>query len=286
MTPAGAMRLPGAVELRAHPAPDLVGLVTAGQRYFVRSWTTGAGPPAQELPEGDPPDDAPTDAHFAELRVMEEATCAAVGPALLVGTACGEIVVIGPGQARQAVQAHDTEVDDVAWLADGAAGSLGTDGECLRWRLASDGDDAGVAWADVPSAGAPLDLQLHVDRLAAAPLDARTLRGLAAELAGASSRGVTVLRACLQDPRPRVRYRTLWLIGEDGLWGFAHELATALHDPNETVRKAAVGAIDALDEVACTDPLRELLERETDPTVASLAAEVVERFAGDDPLPT
>lgn len=279
MNPAGELRLPGAVELRSGSDPDLIGLITEGGRYFERSWRSGGGPPAEPA-EPDPRSDAPSDAVFDELAIMEEATCAAEGPALLVGSACGEIVVIDGAGGRLAVQAHDTEVADVVWLPDGALASLGTDGRCRRWEPCDAGGDASTH-PPLPSAGAPADLQVHVDRLAAAPLDATTLRGLAATLAGASSRGVTVLRACLQDPRPRVRYRTLWLIGDDGLWGFTHELATALHDPNETVRRAAVGAIDALDEVACTDPLRELMTREDDPSVAALAAEVIERFAGE-----
>lgn len=276
MTADGELRLPGAVELVPHEDADLVGLITAGGRYFERSWSTGAGPPAQAAPAATA-DDAEGDDLTEELRTTEEATCAAQGAALLVGSACGEVVLLGRGGGRVAVQGHDTEVADVAWLSDGAAASLGTDGRCRRWRMTGTPGPPLV----VPSAGAPAELRVHVDRLAQAPLDATSLRGLAAELAGSSSAGVTVLRACLQDPRPRVRYRTLWLLGEDGLWGFAHELATALHDPNETVRRAAVGAIDALDEVACTDPLRELLARETDPWVAELAEQVIERFAGD-----
>ena len=296
--PDGEVRLPGAVELRAVPAPrdssagadpkvrdDRIGLVTRGGRYFVRSWSTGAGPPAVDPPV-DPRQDAPDQETWDEVEVMEEATCAAEGPSLLVGSACGEVVILQrppttQGLARIAAQAHECEVADVVWLSPGSVASLGVDGTCRRWRLTSEPGVDVAAPLSLPTAGAPADLLPYVDRLAEAPLDATTLRGLASELAMRSSRGVTFLRACLQDPRARVRYRTLWLIGEDGLWGFANEFVNALHDVNESVRRAAVGAIDALDEVACVEALEALLERETDPTIRVPAERVLERFVGD-----
>ena len=276
----GEIRLPGATELRPVATQDAVGLVTAGGRYFVRAWSSGAGPPAAPAPE-DLRADAPADEAWAMFEVLEEATCAAVAPSderVALGSACGEVVVLD-GAHRRAVQGHATAVADVMWLAGGALASLGTDGLCRRWR-----PDEAVGDPEPgprPPPGAPPPLAAAVARLAEAPLDAQLLRGLAGEVASSGVRGVTVLRACLQDPRPRVRYRTLWLLGVDGLWGFADELVNALHDVNETVRGAAVGAIDELDEVACADALRALIGREVDRSVRDAAGLVLERFVGE-----
>ena len=277
----GEIRMPGAVELRPVASEDAVGLVTAGGRYFVRAWSSGAGPPAEPIPEDVRADD-PTDEAWAAFEVLEEATCAAVAPrdeGVALGSACGEVVVL-IGARRRAVQGHATAVADVMWLPGGALASLGTDGLCRRWRPDADAKRSEPTLG--PTEGAPPALAAAVARLAEAPLDAERLRGLAGEVALSGVRGVTVLRACLQDPRPRVRYRTLWLLGVDGLWGFANELVTALHDVNETVRRAAVGAIDELDEVACTDALRALIGREVDRSVRDAAALVLERFVGED----
>jgi len=226
------------------------------------------------------------DASMIDLLEAEEDALHAVvspdGTRIAVATAGGEVVLRdadGGREGRMAVLGHQTEVADVCFAPDGdRVASCGTDGLVRAWAAGPVNGAPPFAEPESILGNIPADYQVFVDRIRG--LGTASLPGLASEVATRSSRGVVVLRAFLQDPWPRVRYRTLWLLGTDGIWGFPHELTDALHDPNESVRRAALGAIDALDETACTEDVRDLLDRERDPAARELAEGVLNRFTG------
>jgi AAA family ATP:ADP antiporter len=82
------------------------------------------------------------------------------------------------------------------------------------------------------------------------------------------------LKAMIEDPRPEVRERAAWILGEISVSGFYRPLVALLNDPVQMVRQSAIAAAGKLRTLKLLEPLLVLMadERVAPLTVDALAS--------------
>lgn len=86
------------------------------------------------------------------------------------------------------------------------------------------------------------------------------------------------LKAMIEDPRPAVRERASWVLGEISVASFYRPLVSLLHDPDRGVRDAAIAAAGKLRSLRLLDPLLELIR---DESAAPLVVDALASYGAD-----
>jgi hypothetical protein len=87
-------------------------------------------------------------------------------------------------------------------------------------------------------------------------------------------------KALLEDQNYKVRVQAALVLGRLGDTGAVPSLVKALGDPNKTVRAIAAQALGQLGDQGAGDPLRQLLQRETDTFVRTQTEKALAALAG------
>lgn len=90
-------------------------------------------------------------------------------------------------------------------------------------------------------------------------------------------------KALLEDANYKVRVQAALVLGRLGDTASVPSLVRALGDSNKTVRAIAAQALGQLADPGATDPLRQLLQRETDPFVRTQTEKALAVLAGGGP---